>query len=460
MANYLLIDFGSTFTKLTAVSTETQDIIGTASHFTTVQTDIAIGYHYALDKLTESIGQKLVFDEIIACSSAAGGLKMAAIGLIEELTVEAAKRVCLGAGAKVDLVFAHHLTKHEVKMIIDMKIDIILLAGGADGGNSECVLFNARLLGEMGVKAPVLFAGNKSCQDEILAIFDEYGMDGHIAENVMPKINQLNVKAARDKIRDLFLEKIIEAKGIKQIESEIDKVILPTPQAVLQAAELLAKGYMNEPGIGELVMVDIGGATTDMYSMSNPTRRSDVILQGLEEPFAKRTVEGDLGMRYSALGVLKSLTKDEILMINAEKNIDIEKDVRFRASHIDAIPENNYEHHVDQILAEMCAYKAMSRHAGKMEEVYTPMGMCYNQIGKDLTEVEYVIGTGGAIIKSRHPLDILMKVTNLFRNRMELRPTRPAYLLDQDYIMSAMGLLSQNQPMLALKIMKKRLVHL
>lgn len=460
MANYLLIDFGSTFTKLTAVSTEAQDIIGTSSHFTTVQTDIAVGYHHALDKLTESMGQKLVFDEVIACSSAAGGLKMAAIGLIEELTVEAAKRVCLGAGAKVDLVFAHHLTKHEVKMITDLKIDIILLAGGADGGNTECVLFNAKLLGEMGIKIPILFAGNKSCQDEILAIFAEYNMDGHITENVMPRINQLNIKPAREKIRDLFLEKIIEAKGIKQIESEIDKVILPTPQAVLQAAELLAKGYLNEPGIGELVMVDIGGATTDMYSMSNPTRRSDVILQGLEEPFAKRTVEGDLGMRYSAQGVLKSLTKDEIALINAEKNIDIEKDVRYRAQHIDAIPETNYEHNVDQILAEMCAYKAMSRHAGKMEEVYTPMGMCYNQIGKDLTEVEFVIGTGGAIIKSRHPQEILAKVTNLFRNRMELRPTHPHYLLDKDYIMSAMGLLSQNHPLLALKIMKKRLVQL
>ena len=90
---------------------------------------------------------------------------MAAIGLVKELTVEAAKRVCLGAGAKVDLVFSHHLNKSEVQQIIDKKIDIILLAGGSDGGNSESVIYNANLLGELGVNIPIVFAGNKSAQD-------------------------------------------------------------------------------------------------------------------------------------------------------------------------------------------------------------------------------------------------------------------------------------------------------
>ena len=125
MSRYLMIDFGSTFTKLTAIDTEKEDIIGTASHFTTVSEDITIGYHNALNALYEKLGERIKFDKIISCSSAAGGLKMCAIGLIEELTVEAAKRVCLGAGAKVDLVLSHHINKHEVQKIIDMKIDII-----------------------------------------------------------------------------------------------------------------------------------------------------------------------------------------------------------------------------------------------------------------------------------------------------------------------------------------------
>ena len=184
MALYLLIDFGSTFTKLTAVSTEVRDIIATSQHYTTVETDITIGYQHALDMLHERLGYKPHFDEIIACSSAAGGLKMAAIGLVEELTVEAAKRVCLGAGAKVDLVFSHHLNKSEVRLIQEKKIDIILLAGGADGGNSECVLFNANMLGEMGVAIPIVYAGNKSCQDEIKDIFEKYHLDGYFADKI------------------------------------------------------------------------------------------------------------------------------------------------------------------------------------------------------------------------------------------------------------------------------------
>lgn len=115
MAKYLLIDFGSTFTKLCAVDTEAEDIIETASYFTTVDEDISIGYHKALESLFEKVGKEIKFEQVIACSSAAGGLKMAAIGLVEELTAEAAKRVCLGAGAKVDLVLSHHINKHEVK---------------------------------------------------------------------------------------------------------------------------------------------------------------------------------------------------------------------------------------------------------------------------------------------------------------------------------------------------------
>lgn len=457
MSHYLLIDFGSTFTKLTAVDTALEDIIGVSHHFTTVEEDITIGYHNALIRLYDKIGKVIKFDQVIACSSAAGGLKMAAIGLVEDLTVEAAKRVCLGAGAKVDLIFSHHLTKREVKQIIDQKIDIILLAGGADGGNQESVLFNAKLLGEAGIKIPIIYAGNKSCQDEIEEIFNQYQMNYDICDNVMPKINVLNVKCARDKIREIFLKNIIEAKGIKKIENEIDEVMLPTPEAVLMASELLSKGYFTEPGIGDIVVVDIGGATTDLYSMCNASNRSDVVLHGLEEPFAKRTVEGDLGMRYSAPGIIKSLTKEEIAFLNKEKNVDIEEEVAYRYRNVASLPENLHDEFIDQLLGEMCAYRAMHRHVGRVEEVFTPMGLIYNQIGKDLSEVEYVIGTGGVLVHAKNPISILSKTTNILHNHQELRPIHPKYLLDESYIMAAMGLLSQKEPLLALKLLKKHL---
>ena len=458
MSKYLMIDFGSTFTKLTAVDTETEDIIATASHFTTVAEDITIGYHNALKKLYEKIGEEIKFDKIISCSSAAGGLKMAAIGLVKELTVEAAKRVCLGAGAKVDLVLSHHINKREVQQIIDMKIDIILLAGGTDGGNSECVLYNAKMLGEAGIKIPIIYAGNKSCIDEIEDIFKEYNLNGFICENVMPQINVLNIPSAREKIREIFLQNIIVAKGIKKIESEIDKVILPTPEAVLRACDLLSKGYLRESGLGELVAVDIGGATTDMYSMCTASaKRSDVVIKGLEEPYAKRTVEGDLGMRYSALGVLKSLTTEELLLINEDENIDLEKELTYRSIHVDEVFNSGKDEKVDLIIGGICVYKAMGRHVGKMEEVYTPMGLIYNQTGKDLTKIEYVLGTGGVLVNSKDPAKILSKVKGTNKTYLELRPENPKYLLDADYIMASMGLLSEIDPLLALKIMKKHL---
>ena len=208
MSRYLMIDFGSTFTKLTAIDTETEDIIATANHFTTVATDITIGYQNALKALYQKIGEEITFDKIIGCSSAAGGLKMAAIGLVEELTVEAAKRVCLGAGAKVELAFSHHLTNRNVQQILDKQIDIVLLSGGTDGGNSECVLYNMRMLGERGIKLPVIYAGNKDCQDEILEIASQYEMNVYVCENVMPKLNVLNIPSAREKIREIFLKNI------------------------------------------------------------------------------------------------------------------------------------------------------------------------------------------------------------------------------------------------------------
>ena len=383
---------------------------------------------------------------------------MAAIGLVEELTVEAAKRVCLGAGARVDLVLSHHINKKEVQSIIDKKIDIILLAGGTDGGNSECVLYNAKMLGEAGIQIPIIYAGNKSCIDEIEDIFKQYNLNGYFCENVMPQINVLNIPSARDKIREIFLKNIIVAKGIKKIENVIDKVILPTPEAVLKACDLLSKGYLREPGLGELVCADIGGATTDMYSMSTASaKRSDVVIKGLEEPYAKRTVEGDLGMRYSALGVLKALTKEEIILINEDENVDMEKELTFRNDHVEVVFNDDHQSKVDLIIGGICVDKAMGRHVGKMEEVYTPMGLVYNQTGKDLTKIEYVIGTGGILVNSKDPRKILSRVTGNKKTYLELRPENPNYLLDKDYILASMGLLSEIEPLLALKIMKKHL---
>lgn len=456
MEKILLIDFGSTYTKLTAVSLKGEEIIATAKSFTTVGSDIKDGYHKALKKLYQKTG-KINFDKIIACSSAAGGLKMAAIGLVEELTVEAAKIVCLGAGAKVDIILSHHITNQDVENIINKKIDIILLAGGTDGGNSECVLYNLKKLGQAKIKIPIIYAGNKSCRDEVISLMNEYNLSGFVVDNIMAKLNLLNIDDAKNVIKQIFLSNIIAGKGIKRIEEEIDGVILPTPQAVLQAVDLLSKGYLDEEGLGELLVFDIGGATTDVYSLSEGVpKRSDIILKGIQEPYAKRTVEGDLGMRYSALGVLASLSKEKREMY-LRQGIDIAKECELRDSNVEMVPSNDYEEMVDVIMAKICIDVALSRHVGKLESVYTPMGLMYMQTGKDLSEVKYIIGTGGVIINSPDPVSILSSSLAKPSKGLELRPKSPQYLLDSSYILSSMGLLSTISPLTALKIMKKYL---
>lgn len=460
MSHFLLVDFGSTYTKLTAVDLEQQDIIATSKAMTTVDTDITIGYENALDQLFKNLGKPIIFEKVIACSSAAGGLKMAAIGLVEELTTEAAKRVCLGAGAKVELVLSHHINQHEVQSIIDHNIDIILLAGGANGGNSECVIHNAKKLAKSSINAPIVFAGNKDAVDEIDHILSEAGKEYYLCENVMPKLNVLNTESAKDKIKDIFVRNIIEAKGIKKVETLIDQVVLPTPHAVLMAAELLSKGYGDEKGLGELMMVDVGGATTDVYSLSSglPTQMN-AVMTGLEEPFAKRTVEGDLGMRYSALGVLQSMTIKDLESYEAQGYF-MKDELTKRHEMIDWLPQSNDDLIKEDLIAGHCVSRAVSRHVGTIKQIYTPMGMMLHQTGKDLTNVQYFIGTGGVIIHSENPKGILEKALKNKDFPSELRPKQPICLLDQDYILSAMGLLSLTYPKIALTIMKKRMTHL
>ena len=167
MKAYLAIDFGSTYTKLTAIDLDNEVILATAKDITTVEDDIMIGFNKAFNKLKIEINKKINFDEIsfvnkTACSSAAGGLKMVAIGLVPELTAEAAKKAALGAGARVIKTYAYELNSRELEEIKNTALDIILLAGGTDGGNKECIIHNAKMLAEFKVKIPVVVAGNKA----------------------------------------------------------------------------------------------------------------------------------------------------------------------------------------------------------------------------------------------------------------------------------------------------------
>ena len=456
MKAVLLIDFGSTYTKVTAVDLDSESLIGTASAYTTVQTDINEGLENALCELEKKTG-KIEFSERFACSSAAGGLRMVTSGLVPELTAEAAKRASLGAGAKVIKVYSFELTEDDAAEIGEIKPDILLLCGGTDGGNKECIINNAKTVAKIPADFPVIIAGNRAASAECKHILS--GRETFVCENVMPKFGTLNIVPAQKEIRELFLRRIIEAKGLSKASELISGIMMPTPSAVLKAMTLLADGTDGEPGIGELIAVDVGGATTDVYSIASgmPTR-SDTVFKGLPEPYAKRTVEGDIGMRYSLHGICEAAGMAKISQLSGLSESRCEELAVFLSKNTDIVPNGNPELEAfDFALASAAVETAVTRHAGTMEEAYTLMGLTFVQSGKDLTEAKRIVVTGGSLIHTGRTAEIAAHALYNPANPNSLKPKTADILVDRKYILSAMGLLSEHYPKAALRIMKKEL---
>ena len=458
MKPVLLIDFGSTYTKITAVDIVSETVLGTARGVTTVATDITEGLQEALERLFTQTG-KLEFEKVLGCSSAAGGLKMVAVGLVPELTAEAAKRAALGAGAKVLGVFCHELSEYEMQDMAALKPDIILLAGGTDGGNKTVIGHNARMLTQLGLDVPVIVAGNKSVTPTVVRTLSEVMSEVVYTENVMPRLNELNIEPARETIRGVFLKKIVEAKGLNKANKLVDRLVMPTPAAVLRAAELLGSGTDREAGLGDIIVVDIGGATTDLYSIAkgDPTQ-SSVSPRGLPEPFAKRTVEGDLGMRYSASALMKAAGAFRIAQWAGVSEQEVTNYISTVEASVDYLPQSPQEQHIEIAMARACTALGMDRHTGYLETYFTPFGSAFCQTGKDLTQVRTVIGTGGVLISNPAPEEILAGVLFDQANPHILKPHKPQYRIDRSYIMAAMGLLGEEYPEIAIRMMKKYIV--
>ena len=456
MKAILLIDFGSTYTKLTAVDLDSEQVLGTAQSFTTIYTDINDGLTNALALLEAKTG-KLDFQETYACSSAAGGLRMVTSGLVPELTGEAAKMASLGAGAKVVGVYAFQLTEDDMEDIRALKPDIFLLVGGTDGGNTECILHNAKMLADIHPEFPVVVAGNRTAARQCQRILE--GCEVYVCPNVMPKFGVLKIEDTQKQIREIFLSRIVQAKGLSKATELLSDIMMPTPSAVMQAMELLAQGCEGETGIGELVAVDVGGATTDVYSICDgmPEHMSTVF-KGLPEPYAKRTVEGDIGMRYSIWGIVDAVGIDRVAQISGLTKSRVEELVSYLAEHTDKVPEDGGElENLDFALASMAVEEAVRRHAGTIEETYTMMGQTYVQEGKNLTKVRQIVVTGGSLIHTKRTELIAANALYSQAQPTSLRPREANVWVDRTYIMAAMGLLSTHYPQAALRIMKKEL---
>lgn len=458
MKPILLIDFGSTYTKLTAVDVEGEQILGTASSYTTVQTDINEGLEAALRLLEEKTG-KLQYEKTYACSSAAGGLRMVTSGLVPELTGEAAKLASLGAGAKVVGIYAFQLTEDDVEDIRELKPDILLLVGGTDGGNTECILHNAAMVAALEPTFPIVIAGNRNAARQCQRILTEAGHEVHVCPNVMPKFGTLKIEETQSKIREIFLNRIVQAKGLSKAADLLSDIMMPTPAAVLQAVELLSQGCEGESGIGDLVAVDVGGATTDVYSVADGMpEHMNTVYKGLPEPFAKRTVEGDIGMRYSVKGIVEAAGLKRMSQVSGLSTQRVTELVDRLRANTDIVPNGDPElEALDFALASMATEEAVRRHAGTMEETYTLMGLTFVQSGKNLTKVKQIVVTGGSLIHTKETEKIAAYALYSPQDPGSLRPKEADVWVDRKYILAAMGLLSSYYPQTALRIMKKEL---
>jgi uncharacterized protein (TIGR01319 family) len=450
LSDYILADVGSTFTKVCLVNADEPSLVASAAAPTTVGTDVNIG----LDEALKRIGSPRVpAERTLVCSSAAGGLRVAAVGLVRDLTAKAATTAALGAGGKVVASFSYTLTSADRRELAELRPDIVLLAGGTDGGDEKHVVANARALNECLPETPVVFAGNRSAADAVAGVF---GGDARVlfAENVLPELDRLNPAPARECIRRLFLERIVRAKGLEGLRSRAS-IVMPTPEAVLRAAELLSSGTAREAGLGELVAIDMGGSTTDVYSCaSGRPSGANVVVKGLPEPFAKRTVEADIGLAVTLGHLMELLDEGEVAAESGTSPAEVRSWAAAVAANPAQLPRSARESGIADEVARRGCREALARHCGTLREAYTPQGRVMVQEGKDLTRVSRLIGSGGPIVYAAKAAGVLSGAVGE-RGSMSLAPVSPGLMLDRRYLMWAMGLLADRAPEAALDIMKR-----
>ena len=462
----LLVDFGSTYTKVLAVDIDRENVIGRTQAITTVSQDITIGLNYALEELVSTYHIKE--SDVIAkyaSSSAAGGLRMAAIGLVPALTLEAARRAALGAGAKVVWSSGYELDTEKIGEVEGVSCDIVLLSGGTDGGDKDVIIHNARLLARSSIDVPIIIAGNRVAGGIVKRILDEAGKQSMLTSNVLPDLEHLNTEPSQELIREIFIKQITAAKGLNKAQEYIGDIVMPTPKATLQAATLLADGTDEEPGIGSLLVIEVGGATINIHSVADG-HPSDArtLVRGLPELRAKRTVEGDLGIRYNAPTILE-LVGNEACLSRLQA---IAPDTNIKSTHLDAlvsalsknvghVPNSHLDHCIDRVLAESAISFAVGRHAGTLRQEYSLAGEIKVQRGKDLTRILNLIGTGGIFKYGRWPEKLLSSALFDPSVPWSLRPMASQAYTDCEYLLYGIGLLSEHFPTKALKIAKKYL---
>jgi len=411
--------------------------------------DVRIGLQGAIDDLCKKMKiDNLEYDEMLATSSAAGGLKMTVHGLVYDMTAKAAKEAALGAGGIIHYITAGKLRRTDLAKIKEINPNLILIAGGVDYGERDTALDNAEKIRSLGLKTPVIYAGNVENQEEMKLIFDEEsGQQLYNVENVYPKIDDLNVEPCRKVIQDAFEQHITHAPGMEHVRDMVNGPIIPTPGAVMECTKLLYDC------LGDLIVLDVGGATTDLHSVATESDKIARIMVS-PEPKAKRTVEGDLGVYVNRMKVIESIGEEQMRKDCEKMGIDLDKTLE---SYV-AIPKTEDEIKLVERLTKEAVLKAVERHAGIIRYIYGPSGRSTVAEGKDLTQVKYIVGTGGALTRLPHRVEIMEEIAKHNETGMMLFPTDHAKILvDNDYIMASLGVLSKRHREGAIRLLEKSL---
>jgi uncharacterized protein (TIGR01319 family) len=469
----ILIDFGSTFTKLVAVDLDSAQLIGRTQAPSTVDTDVRDGLIQALAALHERhpafdrspkdlsvLAGKIVF----ASSSAAGGLRIAVVGNVPGLTVEAANQAALGAGGKIVGATAFKLSAEKISEIETLRPDIILLTGGIDGGDQATISHNARLLAQSLLSVPIIVAGNETAVTEVGSVLRHGGKEARLVDNVMPRVGTLAVESAREEIRKLFMERITQAKGLDHVKKFVSDVV-PTPMAVLEGLRLGADGTDGEKGWGDMLLVDVGGATTDVHSIgAGVPAGENVIGRGLAEAYAKRTVEGDLGIRFNAATILARVGIDALAGAlrrdfpgAAVSNQAFNDYIEQISADTGTVPQAEWHSAADAVLARTAVDLAVARHVGRRERIVAREGEAWVHSGKDLRDTRTLIGTGGVFAHNPFAGYILSSPARGDDRTQVLRPREPHLYFDSSYLLYAVGLLSEKYPDAALRMFKRHI---
>jgi uncharacterized protein (TIGR01319 family) len=441
-----LADFGSTYTKVRLVDPDEGRLAGRGEAPTSIETDLMDGYEAALADARAAAGGAAI-DHRLAVSSAGGGLRVAAVGLVADLTAAAARQAALNAGARVEAVLSGSLGEEELDELQAARPEIVLFAGGTDGGQADMVLENARRLGEWGIGGHAVVACNAEVAEEVAATLRVGGTEAVVAANVMPELGRLEVEGAREAILRVFLDHVIGGKGLSSSPEFERMVRLPTPEAVFEATRLL----------NDVVVLDVGGATTDIHS----SRGEEVSTPGIEDPLLPppldlRTVEGDLGLRSGAGGILAADRR----WIEAEAGADesaIRQGVSIRERNPEWLPEDEPGEELEALLAVACGTHALRRHCGTMLLGRAEKGPpTLVRDGPDLREVGLFLGTGGVFAHREDGEAILRRVLDR-RAPRSLAPEEPAIRVDRGYVLAAAGLLATEDRAAAERFLRREL---